>query len=209
MRNEIVSKKMFSSFVAVVIVAIALTSPAFAQVEQPSQITVQGIGMFTKSSTGQGTSNDATDSGGLLVGYSYQLKRRFGIEANYGFTRNTQQYVTASGQALVETNVHELMAGLILRLPVHARGVRPYVLGRSGVLIFDPTFKSFGSGVERQARMAFVYGGGADFNLTRNFGFRAEYRGLFYKAPDFSVDSLSLDKFTHVAQPSVGVFFQF
>src|SRR5262249_16561485 len=135
--------------VSLVITAIALTSTAFAQVEQPSQITIQGIGMFTKNSSDQGASHDATDSGGVLVGYSYQLKRHFGIEANYGFTRNTQHYVTAAGQTSVEANVHEIMAGLIVRLPVRVRGFRPYVLGRSGVLIFDPTNQSSGTGAQR------------------------------------------------------------
>lgn len=77
------------------------------------------------------------------------------------------------------------------------------------MLIFNPTDKSAVPGAERQTRMAFVYGGGADFDITRNFGVRTEYRGLMYKVPDFSVESLTLDKFTHIAQPSVGFFFRF
>jgi opacity protein-like surface antigen len=102
-----------------------------------------------------------------------------------------------------------VMAGLILRLPSHARRVRPYVLGRSGALIFEPTAAHAASGAQRQTRMAFVYGGGADFDMTARFGLRAEYRGLIYKAPDFGDDTLNVDKFTHLAQPSVGVFFRF
>src|SRR5262249_30103804 len=128
--------------------------------------------------------------------------------ANYGYTQNTQNYVTDT-QTSVKTDVHEVMAGLIMRIPVKVRGVRPYVLGRSGVLIFDPTEESDVPGAQRQTRMAFVYGGGVDFNVTRNFGVRAEYRGLMYKVPDFTVDSLNVDKFTHVAQPSVGIFYRF
>ena len=208
MTNRIVSKKVFLSFSAVV-AAVMVPAALFAQVEQPSQITIQGIGLFAKGSTGQGVSHDATTSGGLLAGYSYQFKPRLSVEANYGYTRNTQNYDSLAGQTSVETDVHEVMAGLMMRIPSHVRHVRPYVLGRSGVLIFDPTDKSAASGPQRQTRMAFVYGGGADFDLTANFGFRAEYRGLIYKAPDFSVDSLNVDKFTHLAQPSVGFFFRF
>jgi opacity protein-like surface antigen len=208
MTNWIVSKKVLLSFVAVV-AAIIVPAAAFAQVEQPSQISIQGIGLFARSTTGQGVSHDATNSGGLLAGYSYQFKPRFAVEANYGYTRNTQNYGSLAGQTLVDTDVHEVMAGLMMRIPTSVRHVRPYVLGRSGALIFDPTDKSDAAGPQRQTRMAFVYGGGADFDLTANFGFRAEYRGLIYKAPDFSVDSLNLDKFTHLAQPSVGFFFRF
>ena len=209
MGNWIISKKVLLGFGAVAAALMLATPRAFAEVEQPSQITIQGTGLFTRSSSNGITSHDATESGGVLVGYSYQLKPRFGIEANYGYARNTQSYSTAGGQTAVDTNVHEAMAGLILRIPVSVPRVRPYVLGRSGVLIFDPIDKSATSGPQRQTRMAFVYGGGADFNLTSNFGVRAEYRGLIYKTPDFSVESLNLDKFTHLAQPSVGFFFRF
>ena len=208
MINWIVSKKVFLSFSAVV-AAVMVPAMVFAQVEQPSQITIQGTGLFTKSSTSESVSHDATMSGGVLVGYSYQFKPRLGVEVNYGYTLNTQHYDSLTSRTSVETDVHEVMAGLILRIPSNVPRVRPYVLGRSGALIFDPTENSATSGPQRQTRMAFVYGGGADVDLTANFGLRAEYRGLIYKVPDFSVDSLNLDKFTHLAQPSVGFFFRF
>ena len=65
------------------------------------------------------------------------------------------------------------------------------------------------TGGERQTRGTFVYGGGANFDITSNFGLRAEYRGLVYKVPDFNVSALNLDKFTHLAQPSFGFYFRF
>jgi len=30
-----------------------------------------------------------------------------------------------------------------------------------------------------------------------------------YKAPDFTLNALNLDKVTHLAQPSVGIYFRF
>src|SRR5215831_14664174 len=111
MTNRIVSKKVFLSFSAVV-AAVMVPAALFAQVEQPSQITIQGIGLFAKGSTGQRVSHDATTSGGLLAGYSYQFKPRLSVEANYGYTRNTQNYDSPAGQTSVETDVHEVMAGL-------------------------------------------------------------------------------------------------
>ncbi len=65
------------------------------------------------------------------------------------------------------------------------------------------------SAIDRQTKAALVYGGGVDFDITSNFGVRAEYRGLVYKVPDFQLDALNLDKVTHLAQPSVGFFFRF
>src|SRR5215467_10772266 len=102
MNNWIVSKKVLVTLGTVVVVATVSAATAFAQVEQPSQITIQGIGFFTKSSTDQTPSHDASKSGGVLVGYSYQFRPMFGFEANYGYTQNTQNYVTDT-QASVKT----------------------------------------------------------------------------------------------------------
>jgi len=75
-------------------------------------------------------------------------------------------------------------------------------------LIFNPV-DNFTNGIDRQTRGAFVYGGGFNFDVTRNFGIRTEYRGLVYKSPDFTQPALNLDKVTHLAQPSAGFYFRF
>ena len=96
-------------------------------------------------------------------------------------------------------------------VPVNARGVRPYALAGAGALVFNPTddARTINAGIDRQAKATFVYGGGVNFDVAHNFGVRAEYRGLVYKAPDFKLENLNLDKVTHLAQPSVGFFFRF
>ena len=65
-------------------------------------------------------------------------------------------------------------------------------------------------GVDYQARAAFVYGGGVDYNLTHRFFVRAEYRGLVYNSPTYNIAALSnTDRITHRAEPSIGVGFRF
>jgi opacity protein-like surface antigen len=81
-------------------------------------------------------------------------------------------------------------------------------LAGGGALVFDPVNNSQAN-IDRQTKGTFVYGGGANFDVTRNFGIRAEYRGLVFKTPDFTVNALNLDKVTHLAQPSVGFFVRF
>jgi opacity protein-like surface antigen len=208
MNRSIVSKKALG-LIVVVVASAASTTTVFAQVERPSQISIQGTALITKSSNDQIPSNEASKSGGLLVGYSYQFSRWFGAEANYGYTRNTQNFVTFGGPSSIQANFHEVTGALVLHIPVNVRSVRPYVLGGGGALVFDPTEKFIVSGADRQTRGTFVYGGGANFDITKKFGVRAEYRGLVYKVPDFGLDSLNLDKFTHLAQPSVGFFVRF
>src|SRR4029078_1484278 len=198
---SIVSKKALG-FMAVVIGVSVSASTAFAQVEQPSQISVQGTALVTKSSTNQIPSNVVTKSGGFLVGYSYQFSRWLGAEGNYAYSRHTNNFVTFGVLSSLEAVFHEVTGALVAHIPVNARGVRPYILGGGGALVFDPTDKFTVNGAERQTRGTFVYGGGANFDITSNFGLRAEYRGLVYKVPDFNVSALNLYKLTQLSQPS-------
>jgi opacity protein-like surface antigen len=207
MNRSIVSKAL--GFIAIIVAITASASTALAQVEQPSQISIQGTALVTKSSTDQIPSNDVTKSGGFLVGYSYQFSRWLGAEGNYGYSRNTNNFITTGGLSSLEADFHEFSGALVAHIPVSTRGIRPYLLGGGGALVFDPTEKFIVGGAERQTRGTFLYGGGANFDITSNFGLRAEYRGLVYKVPDFNVSTLNLDKFTHLAQPSFGFYFRF
>src|SRR5215475_955881 len=202
------NSKMKKQILGVVTGLVLFATAAMAQVEQPSQISLQGTGLFTKDSNAGSATQRATDSGGLLVGYSYQFNKWAGLEGNYGYSRNTQNYFGSFGQSGVRTDFHEVLGSFVFHIPVRVANVRPYALAGGGALIFDPV-DNFSNGIDRQARGTFVYGGGANFDVTRNFGIRAEYRGLVYKAPDFKVDALNLDKVTHLAQPSVGFYFRF
>jgi opacity protein-like surface antigen len=208
MKRSIWKNTLFGLAAVTVGVAISATT-ALAQVEQHSQINVQGTALITKDSNDQIPSHEATKSGGFLVGYSYQFSRWFGAEGNYGYTRNTQNFITLGGPASLQANFHEVTGALVAHIPVNARNVRPYVLGGGGALVFDPTEKFVVAGADRQTRGTFVYGGGANFDITKNFGVRAEYRGLVYKVPDFGLGGLNVDKFTHLAQPSIGFFVRF
>jgi opacity protein-like surface antigen len=89
--------------------------------------------------------------------------------------------------------------------------LEPFLLAGSGALVFDPTdrARALVPGAQRQAKAAFLYGGGVDYDLTHHVALRAEYRGLVYKIPDFNIPILNADKITHVAQPSAGLVFRF
>jgi opacity protein-like surface antigen len=202
-----ISKNLILGIAAVV--ALASATPGFAQVEQPSRIILQGTGLVTKKSIDQTPSNEASKSGGLLVGYSYQFSRWFEVEGDYGYSRNTQNFVTVGGPSSVQADLHEATGVLVAHIPIRVERVQIYGLGGGGAVTFNPTDKYIVTGADRQTRGAFVYGGGANFRVTNHFGVRAEYRGLLYKVPDFTIDSLNPDKFTHLAQPSAGFVFRF
>jgi len=211
MKRAMVLKSGLSGLTAIVAALFVFSTSAMAQVENPSQITVQGTALITKDSTTDSgsVSRQSSKSGGFLIGYSYQFNSWAGAEGNYGYTRNTQNYLGSIGQSSIQANMHELTGSFVAHIPVHVASIRPYALAGAGALIFDPTDKFAVDGVGRQTKATFVYGGGINFDLTRNFGVRAEYRGLVYKVPDFTLNNLNLDKVTHLAQPSVGFFFRF
>jgi len=200
---------MKKTFLATGVALILFSTAAIAQVEQPSQLSVQGTVLITKESTGDSISHRATQSGGLLVGYSYRFASWGGVEGNYGYTRNTQNYFSSIGQTPIQADMHQVTGSFVFHIPVRAANIRPYALAGGGALIFDPTGKYQVNGMDRQTKGTFVYGGGFDFDVTRNFGVRAEYRGLVYKSPDFTLNTLNVDKVTHLAQPSVGFFYRF
>jgi opacity protein-like surface antigen len=189
----------------------ALAVSAGAQ-ESRSEIGVEGTGFFTKDTSGQGTAERSTNTGGFLLSYRYSLTRWLAAEAVYGYDRNTQHYFGTSGLSRVEANVHQATGGFVVRLPSPGRlRMSPYVLAEGGALVFDPTGNPFGTvaGAQRQATGVFAYGGGADFPLFKHVAFRAEYRGLVYSAPDFGVATLNTNTVTHTVEPSAGFVLRF
>ena len=184
------------------ITAASLALPAFSQSETPgkNEVSVQAFGSFVKSTTNNGIENKATNSGGVLGSYRYFFNTHSGVEANYGYSLNTQSYGSSSGLLGVKSYSHEISAAYVFRMPM--RKFTPFVLAGAGGLIFDP--KDF-AGASSQTRAAFVYGGGADFDVTHHVFVRAEYRGFVYNSPTYDLAGLSgVDRTTHRAEPSVG-----
>jgi opacity protein-like surface antigen len=199
--------------IAVIIASVGflLGAGAMAQ-ESRSEISLQGTGFFTKDTSGQGTTETTTNTGGFLVGYRYNLNRWLAAEAVYGYDRNTEHYFGTAASARIQANVHQATGGFVFRIPTSPRfRMSPYVLAEGGALVFDPTGNAFGTvtGAQRQAAGVFAYGGGADFPLLKHVALRAEYRGLVYSAPDFGLTTLNTNTVTHTAQPSAGLVIRF
>lgn len=105
--------------------------------ESRSEIGLQGTGFFTTDTTGQGTTQPSTNTGGFLIGYRYSFNRWLAAEAVYGYDRNTQQYFAPTGFSRVEANIHQGTGGFVFRLPTPARlRISPYLLTERGALVF-------------------------------------------------------------------------
>jgi len=197
--------------VAAVLTVLAGASAAMAQEGRWQEIGVQGTGFFTKDSSGNGINQHATDTGGFLLSYRYHFNRWLAADASSGYARNTQQNFGSSGSLGVQANVHQATGALVVTVPRRVFKLHPYFLAGAGGLVFDPTGNAGGfvSGAQSQTKAAFVYGGGADYDLSKHFTLRAEYRGFVYERPDFDLTTLHSGATAHTAQPSAGVVFRF
>ena len=192
---------LLTLFAAAVIVGV----PAYSQEDYRSEVTVQGMGSFTKETTHSGIKQDATNTGGILAGYRFYFTKHLGAEINYGYTLNTQNYRAATGTTGIKSYSHESTGALVYRVPFKKFNV--FALAGAGAVVFNPKDLR---GIDYQARAAFVYGGGADYNLTHRLFLRAEYRGLVYKSPTYNIAGLvGMDRTTHRAEPSMGLGFRF
>jgi outer membrane immunogenic protein len=206
------SKKFF---LPALVFLVSIAGSGIAQ-NLRSEVSIQGTGNITKNSDNLDIPHEATKSGGFLAGYRYHLNSWFAVQGDYGYTRNTQKYFDPIfGFTAIQANVQQLTGEAVITAPTSSR-VRPYALAGVGGLFFRPTnslnnsFVGVGNNTgNNQAKAAFVYGGGVDFDLTRYVAFRAEYRGLVYKIPDFQIPGLASDAFTHTAQPSIGLVWRF
>jgi len=192
-------------FAGILLGTVLAALPAFSQEAGRSEVSVQALGSFVKSTTDNGVQQGATNSGGVLASYRFFFTNNHGFEVNYGYSLNTQTYGLTSGPLGIKSDQHEVTAAYVYRHRV--LGFTPFVEAGAGALVFNPNDVP---GASTQARAAFVYGGGADFNITKRVFLRAQYRGFVYNSPTFDyAPSASTDRVTHRAEPSVGFGYRF
>ena len=174
------------------------------------EVTLQGSGFFQKQTTAGGITNKATNSGGVMAGYRFNLKNWLAVEGDYDYFRNHQTFSGIGGTTYIPMNVHAATGVAIVKLQTFkvpaVKIVSPFLLAGGGAMFFDPRGGSIGN---EQTRAAFVYGGGFDVPMSKHFLLRAQYRGFVYKTADFEMTSLNVDKYTHSAVPSAGLVFTF
>src|SRR5450432_2546449 len=117
---------------------VVISLPAFSQEEGPSknEVSVQAFGSFLKTTTDNGVEQRATNSGGVLGSYRFFFSRNHGVEADYGYSLNTQSYAFAGTSSGVPSYSHEVSAAYVFRYPL--KRWTPFALAGVGGLIFDP-----------------------------------------------------------------------
>jgi opacity protein-like surface antigen len=202
---------------ALLAIAVLLVLVSFAPAQDTSRfdLGLSYAGVFSKTSVASvsSTTLKPTTSGGVLGTFRYRFNHTHGIEVNIGHTNNSQVYTIPPDTFRVNAGITELSAAYVLS-PFHAKRLDPFVLVGGGGLRFgagsqyiDGFLSPFGA--RSQTSLAVLYGGGADCRLWRSVALRVQYRGLFYKAPDFTQGRLFTGAYGHMAEPTAGLVLKF
>jgi opacity protein-like surface antigen len=171
------------------------------------------------------TTQGSSPSAGLLATFHQSFRPWWGYNVNFGYSRFTENYSFGSAfvsnapiqppqnsyfsQLSIGTNMYELTIAPVIQGPKTERFSTFAQFGGGG-LWFLPT--EAGSLYSPQVRAAMVFGVGLNYKLTDHLGMRAEYRGLFYKNPDFAYRSgqAPMSKlFTVTSEPTVSLVYTF
>jgi opacity protein-like surface antigen len=200
------SALLFTLFFLVLVSGIAS-----AQTDISANVT----GVITKEVDGKGVQETATKSLGVLVSFRHFNGSHSGVEVNYGYTKNSQKYADqATGNLLasIQTSIHEVTGAYVFRLN---RGMfQPYALAGAGLLMFSPTSSAIDAAdpsISGQKRPTFLYGAGADVQVSKGMSVRAQYRGLICEAPDFFGNRVAIhtSRAMQTAAPSIGIVYKF
>jgi hypothetical protein len=171
-----------------------------------TDVAVEALYQTTSTASGNGITVRATHSAGGAVFLRHSYHWWLGYEAGYAVSRYTNYY---SGQVFgVQTNMHEIAGSYLLQGP-HALGIQPFATAGGSALFFSPSLNG-GQNVSWQVRPGINFGVGANLPLfTSHFGLRVQYRGVYYKTPDFGQARYSTGAFRETSEPMAGIYLRF
>jgi opacity protein-like surface antigen len=177
-------------------------------------------GLFTTQK-----SQSTSPSAGVLGTFHQQFTRWLGYNVNFGYTRFTENYsygtaflpsptssiasTSSFTRGSIGTNVVETTVAMVARGP-KSRSFSMFAQFGGGGLFFLPSTHL--DAYNKQIRPTMVFGVGMNYRLTEHFGLKAEYRGLFYKSPDFAstLNYVPVTRmFTVTNEPVVGLTYTF
>jgi opacity protein-like surface antigen len=148
----------------------------------------------------------AAPSAGAFASFHQSFKPWLGYNVHFGYTRFTEHYSNANqfnsslgipvGSSFIRgdirSNVYDLTVSSVFEGP-RTKRFSTFAEAGGGGLFFTPlsaTTAVMGTGLGNQTRPALVFGAGANIKLRPRLDLRAEYRGLFYKSPDFGLTDI-------------------
>ena len=188
--------------------AMSLLASAPAQAQQAlknSDISVDGFYQFTQTVSGNGITDTPSKSGGGAVTFRHSYHWWLGYEAGYGYTRYHEDYTGVPFG--IQHNQHDFSGSYYVHGPTIL--VQPFALVGVSAVLQAPSLNG-GQNVSHQWEPGVNFGVGANVPLlTSHFGLRVEYRGIYYKAPDFGEPTLQTGAYRVTSEPMVGAYLRF
>lgn len=170
------------------------------------------------------TTQSASKTVGANATLRYVARPYVGLEFNYGFARYTEGYTPSPACFPTSSNVcpnpaatifqaqttaNEYTLGYLLTPPHPLLGLQPFASAGMGSIEFKPTGGG-GEGLPKKARAVYYYNVGLQQALFQShFGIRVGFRQLFFLAPDFGQNYLTLKQHTSTTQPYAGFYLRF
>ena len=175
--------------------------------------------MFTRDVSGTNYlgvpfTQSASNTLGALVTIRYTKSPYVGFEFNYGYARYTETYQNNGVDQYiiggVQTNSNEYTIGYVAHPPKQFFGIKPFLAGGFGAINFKPTTGG-GQGLQHQGVAAYYYAVGGEQSVfsSEHFGIRAQIRQVFFTAPDFYQNYLTIQKHTSTFEPGFGFYLRF
>jgi opacity protein-like surface antigen len=184
-----------------------------------------GFAVFPEWTVANQQTQSQSPSAGALITFHGAMKPYLGYNVNFSYTRFTQTdsegsgYVPGQGTnpppgsvgsfsaGALDTHIYELTLAYAFYGP-RSKRFRTFGQIGGGGLFFEPIHAAF---AHQETRPAMVFGVGGEYDVSSHFSVRAEYRGLFYKMPDFAIDN-GLPKqrlFSVTNTPAISLVYRF
>jgi opacity protein-like surface antigen len=200
----------------VAVAAACFVAATAAQAQIGLDVALSGAGVFSKStsSSTSNVSNNPTNSVAVLGSIGYHFNERHAVELNLGHTNNSQIFTVLPDTYRVKTGIFEYTVAYVFSPMTKGRWT-PFLLAGGGGLAFSVDSVDIDTipiqlAKIRQDRPALLYGGGTDYRIAGHLSLRLQYRGLIFRAPDFTLPSLFYTGARgHMAEPAFGIVAKF
>jgi opacity protein-like surface antigen len=196
-----------------ILVILAIAAAGSVRASAQTDVGLSLYGSFSGAVDQNGVQQSPASAAGGIVQLRHIHNPILGFEGTYSYNRANQRYKCDSVScgditlATVKADAHEVTLDWVPSIKV--LNMRPFgVLGIGGLFNVPQDSNPPGISTKTSTQVVYVYGAGLDVTVIPHFGLRFQYRGNLNKPPDVVELYTSADKFTHTAQPMVGIFFR-
>lgn len=174
--------------------------------------TVSGTVAIPATDRGQNVTQNPSSTVGFLGTLRYSPRPYLGAEFNGSYARINENFTYVQNGAAtlfpIQAQANEFTFGYLVTPPYAIYGLKPYASAGVGLIRFKPTAGG-GQGAPTDARAAYYFNLGLQKDITGRYGVRVGYRQVFYTAPDFYQNYLTINKATSTKEPLIGVYVRF